>query len=173
MYITALPLFLLVVAPWTCSALGTATRRGGSLRCWDDLTKFHPIVFRKCNDVIKNKITKDVDSSLPFKFSGDPSQHPDIQLPKYWTSDDSSCGVGIHIPPDIKGYDRSTLGDIQAAARTLAIECVIKPPHLGGHMQVGWYDKMTVLMTGKAIPSNSLNATLSNMVEKSRGLSHG
>lgn len=41
-----------------------------------------------------------------------------------------------------KGSDRSNLEDLKEAARGVAVECVIRPPHLGGWVQVGWEGKM-------------------------------
>lgn len=38
-----------------------------------------------------------------------------------------------------KGSDRSNLEDLMEAAKAVAVECVIRPPHLGGGVQVGWY----------------------------------
>lgn len=37
-----------------------------------------------------------------------------------------------------KGSDRSNLEDLKKAAIAVAADCVIRPPHLGGWVQVGW-----------------------------------
>ncbi|KAL8680334.1 MAG: hypothetical protein Q9186_003455 [Xanthomendoza sp. 1 TL-2023] len=172
MYIPALPLLLLVVvAPWNSSALDATIIRHSVLGCWEDLTRFRPIVFRTCNDVIKTEITRGVDADVPFKFSKDPNQHPDIRLPVYWKAQDNSCGVGLDMAPGSEGWDRTTMRDIAAAAQVVAIQCIIKPPHVGGYIQVGWHDKLAIMITGKGMPPNELNATLLREVGSSR--SHG
>lgn len=45
------------------------------------------------------------------------------------------------------GSDKTTLDDIMTAAFVVAVECVIKPPHLGGIMfEVGWGKKLNVVL---------------------------
>lgn len=116
--------------------------------CWDDPTKFAPLIFKDCIDVINKEITKSHDPTIPLKFSRDPRLHPDIQLPKFWTHGESKCGVGVDFEPGLQGYDRTTLEDVKMAARRVAVECIIGEPHLGGFVQVGWYGRLGVLITG-------------------------
>ncbi|KAL8897884.1 MAG: hypothetical protein Q9207_006980 [Kuettlingeria erythrocarpa] len=41
-----------------------------------------------------------------------------------------------------RGSDRSNLEDVKEAAKAVAVQCIIRPPHLGGWVQVGWEGKM-------------------------------
>ncbi|KAL8768504.1 MAG: hypothetical protein Q9209_005295 [Squamulea sp. 1 TL-2023] len=162
MDVTALLLFVLVVEQWPPFALAATIVRASTPVCWDNPSLFRPIVFRRCNEVINNEITKHFNPNIPLKFSSDPNSHPDIHLPKYWKDEGANCGVGVDFAVGEEGYDRTTLGDIKAAARAVAIECVIKLPHLGGYIRIGWRNKLGVLITGKSKLSNMLNATLLN-----------
>ncbi|KAL9631353.1 MAG: hypothetical protein Q9204_004266 [Flavoplaca sp. TL-2023a] len=116
--------------------------------CWDDPSKFAPLIFKDCIDVINIEITKTHDPTIPLKFSRDARLHPDIQLPKFWTHGESKCGVGVDFEPGLQGYDRTTLQDVKMAARRVAVECIIGEPHLGGFAQLGWYGRLGVLITG-------------------------
>ncbi|KAL8924710.1 MAG: hypothetical protein Q9208_003900 [Pyrenodesmia sp. 3 TL-2023] len=154
--ITFFPLSLtLTLADWISpAAASTTTIRAHIPTCWPDTTRFHPITFRDCISVINTDITHthtphhQYDPDLPLKFSDDPTLHPDIQLPRYWKRVGVNCGVGLDFAPTLRGYDRTTLRDIKAAAMAVAVECVIKPPHVGGYVRVGWYDKLGVLISG-------------------------
>lgn len=50
--------------------------------------------------------------------------------------------------PRERGYDRTTLRDIEDAGRRIAVECVIREPHEGGFVQLGWHNRLGVLMSG-------------------------
>ncbi|KAL8785266.1 MAG: hypothetical protein Q9213_003470 [Squamulea squamosa] len=164
MNITALLFLVLVLDQWPPFALTATIVRVSTPVCWDDPFLLRPIVFRRCNDVINNEI-RDFDPNIPLKFSYNPDSHPDILLPKYWRDEGGNCGVGIDLAEGEEGYDRTTLGDIKAAARAVAIECVIKMPHLGGFMRIGWHHKLGVMIVGKNRPTNGLNATLLDAME--------
>ncbi len=148
--IALLPLFFAVgnwKHPRTAEA-ATIIRASGPT-CWNDDYHFEPTVFRECMEIISNDIGRGYDIDEPFKFSFDPSFQPDIRLPKYWTRIGLNCGVGVDLAPGLEGYDRTTLRDIKAAALAVAIECVIKPPHVGGYVQLGWHHKLGVLISGR------------------------
>lgn len=162
-YIIALLTFCLMVhqRPKSFAAAAAAPRLHTSRpTCWDDPHRFAPIVFKDCIDVVNNEITKGHDPTVPLKFSKDPTVHPDIALPKYWTRGASKCGVGVDFVPQMQGYDRTTLDDIQRAAREVAVECIIKEPYLGGFVEVGWYHRLGVLIAGASVRPNSLNGTV-------------
>ncbi|KAL8995626.1 MAG: hypothetical protein Q9169_004669 [Polycauliona sp. 2 TL-2023] len=119
--------------------------------CWTDPQRFVPIVFKDCIDVINKEITRSpFPPTAPLTFSKDPTLQPDIILPKYWTRGESKCGVGVDFAPRLRGYDRTTLDDIQKAARAVGIECIIGEPHLGGFLQMGWHDRLGVLVAGRS-----------------------
>lgn len=148
--IALLPLFF-AVGHWKhprAAEAATIIRASGPT-CWNDHYHFEPTVFRECMEIISNDIGQGYDIDEPFKFSFDPSFQPDIRLPKYWTRIGLNCGVGVDLAPGLEGYDRTTLRDIKAAALAVAIECVIKPPHVGGYVQLGWHHKLGVLISGR------------------------
>ncbi|KAL8751519.1 MAG: hypothetical protein Q9184_006043 [Pyrenodesmia sp. 2 TL-2023] len=165
--ITILPFFfflLPVIAhrnhPATSSAT-TSTLRAHTPTCWDDTTRFLPIVFRECISIIRTDIiSTGHDPDQPLKFSHDPNYHPDIQLPRYWKRAGVNCGVGLDFAPRLQGYDRTTLRDVEAAAMAVAVECVIKPPHTGGYVRLGWYDRLGVLISGARSRMDPENGTL-------------
>lgn len=161
-YIIGLLTFCLMVHQWPKSFAAAAAPRLRTSRptCWDDPDLFAPVVFKDCIDVVNNEITKGRDPTVPLKFSKDPTLHPDITLPKYWTRGDANCGVGVDFVPQMQGYDRTTLDDVQRAARAVAVECVIKEPHLGGFVQLGWNDRLGVLIAGAKVGPNSSNGTV-------------
>ena len=56
--------------------------------------------------------------------------------------------MGVDFEPELQGYDRTTLQDVKMAARRVAVDCIIGEPHLGGFVQLGWYGRLGVLITG-------------------------
>ena len=117
--------------------------------CWEDTTRFSALTFKDCIEVIDNEITRGYDPDQPLRFSNDPAKHPDILLPKYWRRPGVKCGVGLDFRDATKDYDTTTLNDVKQAAKLLAIACVIKPPHIGGYLELGWRNKMGALIAGK------------------------
>ncbi|KAL8935065.1 MAG: hypothetical protein Q9216_005599 [Gyalolechia sp. 2 TL-2023] len=154
MYFIVLILLLLAVNRWTYPVTTEAASivRVSAPQCWDQDDRFQPIVFRECVEIINNDIFEDYDPDEPLKFSFDPRFRPDIRLPKYWKRPGINCGVGVDLAPGLEGYDRTTLRDIKKAAQAVAVECVIKPPHTGGFVQLGWHNKLGVLMSGRSLP---------------------
>lgn len=151
MYPILLLSFLLAVNHWhapVCINAAT-TIRASRPTCWDQITAFVPVIFRECIDIISHDITEGHDPEEVLKFSSNASFEPDIQLPKYWKRRGVNCGVGVDLAPGLEGYDRTTLRDIQEAARAVAVACVIRPPHAGGFAQLGWHHKLGVLISGR------------------------
>ncbi|KAL8645072.1 MAG: hypothetical protein Q9210_006912 [Variospora velana] len=104
-----------------------------------------PAIFSECRDIIREIPTSSTfDPGIPLKFSTDPAKRPDIRLPAAWTLAKENCDVGLQFNSGASGYDRTTLYDVQSAALAVARECVIKPPHLGGVVVVGWEKLMAV-----------------------------
>ncbi|KAL9597320.1 MAG: hypothetical protein Q9179_004306 [Wetmoreana sp. 5 TL-2023] len=114
--------------------------------CWEDAETAPTIKFKECIDVVNQQVIHGRDLNLPLKFSQDPTLEPDIQLPASWWGRTSNCFVGMTFRPGRTGYDRVSLKDIKLAAQAIGIECVIKPPHRGGVVHFGWYDKMGVFL---------------------------
>ncbi|KAL8978576.1 MAG: hypothetical protein Q9205_005868 [Flavoplaca limonia] len=164
MHLIAFLSFFLIVSLWNHCYIANAASiiRASRPTCWDDSddnARFIPVVFRECIQIINDDITRGHDIDVPLKFSFDPTFQPDIQLPKYWKRPGVNCGVGVDLAPGLEGYDRTTLRDIKDAARAVAIACVIRPPHAGGYMQVGWHHKLGVLISGQRALSMPRNGT--------------
>ena len=161
-------LFIVTVHRWPCAVAATAPAAApykylhtSHPQCWDNPLQFPPIVFKDCIEVINKEIIRGHDDpTIPLKFSKDLNLHPDIRLPKYWTRNGRKCGVGVDLAPRMQGYDRTTLDDIQRAARAVAVECIIKEPHLGGYMQLGWHHRLGILITGRKIRPIGSNETV-------------
>lgn len=134
------------------------------LRCWGAETSTKPLIFRECNEIIVHWIGRTYDSSrrpfdpsLPLTFSRERVPRPDVRTPKAWydhEAEGSDCLIGVDIPRTPGGTDKTSLHDIKMAAMAIAVECVIKPPHLGGIMQVGWAHKLNVVITNLGGPPN-------------------
>ncbi len=170
MYTTSLllPYLLLIPATWLplSSSLylptalirhtTTTTLTTSTPTCWSPTSRFPRITFHDCLPLINTEITRQhshLDPSLPLKFSADPALRPDLPLPTYWNRAGVNCGIGIDFAPRQRGYDRATLEEVRAAAMALAVECVIKAPHTGGYVRVGWFDKLGVLISGARAPA--------------------
>ncbi|KAL8920031.1 MAG: hypothetical protein Q9208_006486 [Pyrenodesmia sp. 3 TL-2023] len=132
-------------------------------KCWASHPTVRPAVFAECRDIIRRLPTSmpQFEANQPLKFSTDPSFRPDIQLPVVWKQPGNvNCDVGLQFKTGAMGYDRTTLLDVQAAAMVAALECVIRPPHLGGVVEVGWQGRMAV---------NVLNLVVDEMDVRGRG----
>ncbi|KAL9011945.1 MAG: hypothetical protein Q9173_003256 [Seirophora scorigena] len=124
--------------------------------CWPPHSEIRPAVFAKCRRLAEEIPTSTIyEPDLPLKFSTDLSQRPDIKLPAIWGNGDDDCTVGLQFDPNRSGYDRTTLLDIRAAALAVAFHCVIRPPHLGGTVVVGWEKHMVVNVLSLADDSAS------------------
>ena len=146
-----LPVFTTLIFQVALSTLVVAAPR-----CWNADMSPRPIVFRDCNEIIVHGIgtTSDrsrrpFDPSRPLIFSRDRGLGPDVRTPKTWYDEEreTSCLIGIDIPSHLGGSDKTSLHDIKMAAMAIAVECVIKPPHLGGILQIGWAHKLNVVVT--------------------------
>ncbi|KAL8761719.1 MAG: hypothetical protein Q9184_002194 [Pyrenodesmia sp. 2 TL-2023] len=116
-------------------------------KCWASHPTVRPAVFAECRDIIRHipTSTPQFEPSQPLKFSTNPSFRPDIHLPAVWRlPGKENCYVGLQFKTGATGYDRTTLFDVQSAAMAAALECVIRPPHLGGVVEVGWEGRMAV-----------------------------
>ena len=166
MYGSVFSQLFLMIALWqypiTTAAAATPIIRTGIPTCWEDHTRFTPVTFRDCVSVINREIIKDHDPNKPLKFSKDPSVHPDIQLPKYWVRDGVNCGIAVDLASESEGYDVTTLRDIKDAALAIAYECVIKPPHAGGFVELGRHRKLGVLISGARSLGDWQNETIAD-----------
>ncbi len=127
-----------------------------------------PAVFAECLRIINLIPSVALDPTIPVKWGAGTSSHADFALPARWKGlpfppsplpiliqiakhqaltpipghwDKGSinkCVVELNLKEGEKGSDRSNLEDIKEAAKAVAVQCVIRPPHLGGWVQVGW-----------------------------------
>lgn len=140
-------------------------------RCWAPEVSPKPLIFRECNEIIVHQIgqtydpsrRRPFDPSLPLIFSRDRVPRPDVRTPKTWYNyeiEDSSCLIGVDIPSHQGGSDKTSLQDIKMAAMEIAVECVIKSPHLGGILQIGWANKINVVITSMMAAKTDFNGTI-------------
>ncbi|KAL8898637.1 MAG: hypothetical protein Q9207_006607 [Kuettlingeria erythrocarpa] len=122
-------------------------------KCWDPHPAIRPAVFAECRDTIRHITTStQFEPDQPLRFSINPSFHPDIQLPVTWKRPgNENCDVGLQFLPLARGSDRATLYEVQSAAMAAAMECVIKPPHMGGVVEIGWEGLMAVNVLNLAV----------------------
>lgn len=117
--------------------------------CWHPtVADISPTTFNECLEAI-NKVIIGRDPEEVLRFSSESSLRPDIKLPTKWTipgPPGRRCMVALQWSTDapIGGDDHTTLLDIKGAAMAAAIRCVIRPPHLGGTVLVGWKEHMVV-----------------------------
>ncbi|KAL8946196.1 MAG: hypothetical protein Q9222_007375 [Ikaeria aurantiellina] len=118
-------------------------------RCWGPEHSNQPLVFKECNDIIMKDITRTerFPADIPLTFSRDPDLRPDIKTPYSWLDkEQGNCVIGVDIPAAIGGIEKTSLKDVKSAALAIAVDCVIQPPHLGGIVQVGWQEKLNVVV---------------------------
>lgn len=133
--------------------------------CWDPETGFPPLIFRDCIEIINQEVTRGRDPNIPLKFSRFLSEQPDIRLPAVWHSRAGTarnkCLISVEYASSAVGHDWTTLNDIKRAATTVAMECVIKEPHLGGVLRLGWHNMLGVMIAGHmGPPTNRANGIL-------------
>lgn len=128
-------------------------------RCWTPAASPDALVFKECYDIITRKIprTGSFDADIPLIFSRDESLRPDIETPYSWISrPPGKCIIGVDIPSVVGGSEKTSLRDIEYAAKAIAVRCVIQPPHLGGILVIGWQHKLNVIITGMTAPTRTL-----------------
>ncbi|KAI4223666.1 MAG: hypothetical protein L6R36_005253 [Xanthoria steineri] len=120
--------------------------------CWDPQPYFHPLIFRDCIEIITHEITRGRDPDIPLKFSRFLSEQPDIRLPAVWRSragrTPNNCLISVEYASDGFGHDWTTLNDVKRAATAVATQCVIKEPHRGGVVRLGWNNMLGVMIAG-------------------------
>ena len=152
MWIAAIPhlltyiLFLNHLAPFAIAAALSPASLDPD--CWKDRDGAPTITFKECLDIVGDKVIWGRDVDLPLKFSRDPNHGPDIKLPASWFSDAGNCMVGLDLAPGETGADRASPLDLVRATKKIGVDCIIKPPHRGGTMRIGWGDKMYLVIMG-------------------------
>lgn len=128
--------------------------------CWGHADAGPTLTYRDCLNVINQQVIRGRDLDIPVKFSRDPTINPDVILPISWASRTGDCFVGLDFAPGGGGYDRTSWRDIQRAAQAIGVLCVIKEPHRGGIIQIGWYDNLALVLLAPPPALNDKNRTL-------------
>ena len=130
------------------------TTLGAQPRCWVPQTTPVPLIYRECRDIIRQiTMPRGFDPSIPLSFSRAlQGERPDIRLPFTWQERGKDCIVGIDIPRAVGGSDTTSLNDIKDAAEAIAVECVIRPRHLGGTLTIGWHNRLNVVIVSQTRP---------------------
>ncbi|KAL8815604.1 MAG: hypothetical protein Q9223_005274 [Gallowayella weberi] len=149
----ALFIYCLLIPITSARSLGLDFRPNLYPDCWEhaDNPNFRPLVFRDCLSIIRNDVTRGREANLPLTFSRSRSAKPDIKLPAYWMRrDNNKCMVAVDAANDEVSYDTTTLSDVERAAESVARDCVIGDPHLGGMLRVGWKNNLRIMIA--AVP---------------------
>ncbi|KAL8925517.1 MAG: hypothetical protein Q9208_003408 [Pyrenodesmia sp. 3 TL-2023] len=127
--------------------------------CWTPALSPDALVFKECYDIITKQIprTGSFNADTPLIFSRDKALRPDIETPHSWISrPPRNCIIGVDIPAAVGGTEKTSLKDIEYAAKAIAVRCIIQPPHLGGILTIGWQGKLNVVITGMNAPRRTL-----------------
>ena len=115
-----------------------------NIGCWRGVPRhqLHPTTFKACSTVIKWLGSHDKEQG-PITFSR--RLGIGYRVPDQWLS--GNCLVGIDMQTD-NDIDTLSFRDIVVQAYTIALACVISPPHLGGSGSVGPKRVMNVTVKG-------------------------
>ena len=131
-----------------------------TLACWGQNSphepQLMPLRYIDCKQAILN-IPMGEKALAPLSFSRDPDAG--FTVPYIW--DYGSCAIGIDL---LRNDDReiSTFAAIFKRAFDIAVECVIKSPHLGGRGFVGENGRLMVSIRGADSDASSLGLVVSN-----------
>ncbi|CAF9941928.1 MAG: hypothetical protein ALECFALPRED_009420 [Alectoria fallacina] len=106
-----------------------------TLGCWEQLPpvdpQLTPLTYIECKQAI-SEIPMGEKALAPLSFGRDPGAG--FTVPYTW--DYGNCAIEIDVLRE-DDEERSTFAAIFKRAFDIAVECVIKPPHLGGKGLVG------------------------------------
>ncbi|KAL8843398.1 MAG: hypothetical protein Q9176_002011 [Flavoplaca citrina] len=112
--------------------------------CYDRRYAWHdtPPNYEGCSSVIEHKIATGEHPELFHAFSRRPDPMRQMRVPKAWVDPEQTCGVHIDVPGAV--VEMASLIEIQAAARVIAIKCVLGQERLGGFTFVGMSNQLLV-----------------------------
>ena len=93
--------------------------------------QLRPLTFTTCRQAVQ-RIHLSEKASAPITFSHDPDAG--FRVPYSWSYGD--CVVRIDIV-EADAEETTTFAEVFMAGIEIAIDCVIKPPHLGGKSKLG------------------------------------
>lgn len=100
-----------------------------------------------CVHVVESNIATGTRPDLWHAFSRRPDPTRQSRVPKTWVDNGQSCEVHIDVPMAV--VEMASLTEIQAAARAIAIKCVLGSWHLGGFTFVGLKNELVVSIHGE------------------------
>ncbi|KAL8863105.1 MAG: hypothetical protein Q9178_000479 [Gyalolechia marmorata] len=106
----------------------------------------NPPTYRGCQDVIEYSIATGPRPDLWHAFSRRPDPKLQSRVPKRWIDGRRSCTVLIDVPHTVA--EEASLTEIQAAARTILMQCVLGGWHLGGFTYIGRRGALLVSVVG-------------------------
>ncbi|CAF9915278.1 MAG: hypothetical protein HETSPECPRED_002348 [Heterodermia speciosa] len=114
------------------------------ISCWGGgpRSKLRPTTFKACRAVIKWLGSHDKEQG-PITFSRRPGVG--YRVPDQWLSGNCVVSIDMHSDDDV---DTLSFREIAVEAYTIALGCVISPPHLGGDGHVGPKGVMNVTILG-------------------------
>ncbi|KAL9627072.1 MAG: hypothetical protein Q9204_006829 [Flavoplaca sp. TL-2023a] len=112
--------------------------------CYDRRYAWHdrPPDYQGCSTVIEHKIAIGEHPELYHAFARRPDPRKQSRVPKAWVDPEQTCGIHIDVPGAV--VELATLVEIQAAARVIAIKCVLGEERLGGFTFIGMSGQLLV-----------------------------
>ena len=135
---------MICAIPLVLFALIIAVTCDDKTSCWAGVPggRLRPTTFKACSAVIKWLGSHDKEQG-PITFS---RQHGvGYRVPDQWLSGNCVVGIDMHSDDDV---DTLSFREIVIQAWTIALACVISPPHLGGSGDVGPRGVMNVTVIG-------------------------
>ena len=132
-----------------------------TLDCWEQnpplATQLPMLIYKDCKQAVVD-IPMGDKALAPVSFGRD----PDAGFTVPYTWDFGNCAIEIDVERDHE-MASSTFAAIFKRAFDLMVECVIKPPHLGGRGWVGKNDQLAVSIWGVRPAASSLSLVKSNV----------
>ncbi|KAL8772269.1 MAG: hypothetical protein Q9209_002481 [Squamulea sp. 1 TL-2023] len=114
--------------------------------CWDSRHAHHAPSYSGCESIVSFDIATGPRPSTTISFSRQPHLWLQNRVPKSWIGPQARCFVVIDVPHD--AVEDASLMEIQAAARTVMMKCVLGEDHLGGFTYIGRSGSLLVEVLG-------------------------
>ncbi|KAL8847713.1 MAG: hypothetical protein Q9221_007274 [Calogaya cf. arnoldii] len=117
----------------------------------ENYTRSGPLSYTTCTQIIEHKIATGPRPDLWHAFARRPDPKRQSYVPKTWTDPSLQCGIRIDVPGAV--VEMASLVEIQAAARVIAIKCILggqapRDYRLGGFTFVGFHNELLVSVQG-------------------------
>ncbi|KAL8729339.1 MAG: hypothetical protein Q9166_004836 [cf. Caloplaca sp. 2 TL-2023] len=117
-----------------------------SIVCYDSRYALHAPSYASCERIIKDYIATGQRPFITLSFARDPDPRRQSRVPKRWLEPRNMCDVGIDVPYAVE--EEASLTEIQAAARSIMMKCVLGGEHLGGFTFIGRRGGLLVKIIG-------------------------